>query len=281
MKKSSFIMLFFSLIAITFQYSAMGQTLPSSGNEEIMSIHNKYLKAVNLDEGKILSKNNLNKFLQLALNDNWYSQINFWVSAQWGVKEYEGLVAKQYELNGKNLTSPVTDRRPKKVEEGNIYGIRYDGSNDFCENADVKAEQPLSILLVFKADKNNGENVLMDTKGNRNCQISIDNSKDGESQLLIRSAGEVRVKGLRDGVNIVYVEFDLKNSKVFINGDLVYNNPIGKSEINGIKLGEGKINDSFKYFKGVMYETGIINNLINDQARTDLFGMMKDIYQIK
>ncbi len=281
MKKSSFIMLFFSLIAITFQYSAMGQTLPSSGNEEIMSIQNKYLKAVNLNEGKILSKNNLNKFLQLALNDNWYSQINFWVSAQWGVKEYEGLVAKQYELNGKNLTSPVTDRRPKKVEEGNNYGIRYDGSNDFCENADVKAEQPLSILLVFKTDKNNGENVLMDTKGNRNCQISIDNSKDGESQLVIRSAGEVRVKGLKDGINIVYVEFDLKNSKVFINGDLAYNNPIAKSEINGIKLGEGKINDSFKYFKGVMYETGIINNLINDQARTDLFGMMKDIYQVK
>lgn len=98
---------------------------------------------------------------------------------------------------------------------------------------------------------------------------------------MIRSAGEVRVKGLKDGINIVYVEFDLKNSKVFINGDLAYNNPIGKSEINGIKLGEGKINDSFKYFKGVMYETGIINNLINDQARTDLFEMMKDIYQVK
>ena len=269
-----FIILFFAI-----QYNLSAKNLAPSGNDKTMMEFNSYLKTVNLDGGKILNKDFLNKFIQLSTEENWYDNIKFWVSAQWGIKEYDGLISKQYGLKGEELTTPITEKRPKKIMNGNLFGISYDGVNNFSENLDVKVQQPLSMLLVFSGDKNTGENFLIDAKGDRGCQISVEKNNAGESELLIKSAGEIRVKGLGDGINIVYIEFNLKNSRVFINGQLAFTGIIGKVGMDGLVIGKGNINDKVKYFNGVMYETGIINNYISDEARTGLFNLMKEIYQ--
>jgi len=269
-----FIILFFAI-----QYNLPAKNLLPSGNDKVLMEYNSYLKTVNLDGGKILNKDFLNKFLQLSTEENWYDNIKFWVSAQWGLKEYDGLISKQYGLKGEELTTPITEKRPKKIMDGNLFGISYDGEKDFSENLDVKVQQPLSMLLVFSGDKNTGENFLIDAKGDKSCQISIEKNNAGESELLIKSAGEIRVKGLVDGINIVYIEFNLKNSKVFINGQLAFTGIIGKVGVDGLVIGKGNINNKVNYFKGVMYETGIINNYISDEARTGLFNLMKEIYK--
>jgi hypothetical protein len=269
-----FIILFFAI-----QYNLPAKNLLPSGNDKVLMEYNSYLKTVNLDGGKILNKDLLNKFIQLSTEENWYDNIKFWVSAQWGLKEYDGLISKQYGLKGEELTTPITEKRPKKIMDGNLFGISYDGEKDFSENLDVKVQQPLSMLLVFSGDKNTGENFLVDAKGDKSCQISIEKNNAGESELLIKSAGEIRVKGLVDGINIVYIEFNLKNSKVFINGQLAFTGIIGKVGVDGLVIGKGNINNKVNYFKGVMYETGIINNYISDEARTGLFNLMKEIYK--
>lgn len=269
-----FIILFFAI-----QFNLSAKNLAPSGNDKVLMEYNSYLKTVNLDGGKILNKDLLNKFIQLSTEENWYDNIKFWVSAQWGIKEYEGLISKQYGLKGEELTTPIIEKRPKKTINGNLFGISYDGEKDYSENLNLKVQQPLSMLLVFYSDKNTSENFLIDAKGDKSCQISIEKNNAGESELLIKSAGEIRVKGLVDGINIVYIEFNLKNSKVFINGQLAFTGIIGKIDMDGLVIGKGNINNKVNYFKGVMYETGIINNYISDEARTSLFNFMKEIYQ--
>lgn len=269
-----FIILFFAI-----QYNLPAKNLSPSGNDKVLMEYNSYLKTVNLDGGKILNKDLLNKFIQLSTEENWYDNIKFWVSAQWGLKEYGGLVAKQYGLKGGELTTPISEKRPKKIMNENLFGISYDGEKDFSENLNLKVQQPISILLVFNSDKNASENFLIDAKGDKSCQISIEKNNTGESELLIKSAGEIRVKGLVDGINIVYIEFNLKNSKVFINGQLAFTGIIGKVDMDGLVIGKGNINNKVNYFKGVMYETGIINNYLSEETRTGLFNLMKEIYQ--
>lgn len=239
---------------------------------------NKYLKTVNLDGGKILNKNLLNDFISLSSKDGWNSDINFWVSAQWGVKEYKGRVMKQYELNGNDLSTLVPEKRPVKIEKNGVYGIQYNGEDNYNDNTNVKAEQPLSMLLVFEADDNDDVNVLFDTKYKRNCQISVQKNKDGQSELLIKSAGDVTVSGLQNGINFVYIEFNLMKSKVYINDKLAYDGPIGKTDINGVTLGEGMVDNKLRNFKGTIYEVGIISNFLNESARQNLFSYINDIY---
>ena len=279
MKNFGIKILLSALLLLGFHNQIAAQGTPSDGNN-ILSEYNQYLKAVNLDEGKILNKNLLNNFLQIATKDNWYSEIKFWVSAQWGMKESKGVIAKQYELMGNDLVTSVIDKRPKKIMDGDLYGVEYDGTGNYNENSDFKAQHPLSVLIVFKADKNANENVLFDTKGDKTNQISIAANNNGESELVIRSSGELRLKGIKDGINVVYIEYNIKSSNVYINGDLAYSGVIGKSEFDGIVIGKGKNRDKVDYLKGTMYECGIINDIITAEARTSLINFMKDQYHV-
>ena len=267
------------LILVSFNQINAQNTLSSNENKTLMAV-NKYLKSVNLDEGEILNKKMLDDFVQLSTNDNWYNHIKFWTSAQWGVKEANGAVAKQYELTGSEMKTIGIDKRPTKVSEGSFYGIKYDGENDYIENSDLKVEQPLSLLIVYKANPSNDANVLISTNGDKKDQVSIQKNNSGESELVINCAGAVRVKGIKEGINIIYIEYDFKNSKVYINGELAYDNILGKSEIEGIILGQGKINNKYNNFNGVLYETGVISGILKDDARADLMKFMKDIYHI-
>ena len=96
MKLLSINIFFVLLLSITLNISLIGQNLTSrNGDGEILSETNQYVKRVNVDEGKVLNKNLLNSFIQLALKDKWYGEIKFWTSAQWGIKESDGYIAKQ------------------------------------------------------------------------------------------------------------------------------------------------------------------------------------------
>ncbi len=263
---------------VLFVFSVNLSVFAQATADPLVAEMNKYLKTVNLDGGKILNKNLFNDFLALSSKDNWNNNIKFWVSAQWGVKEYKDRVMKQYELNGNDLSTLVPEKRPVKIEKNGFYGIQYNGEDNYNDNTNVKAEQPLSLLLVFDAGDKNDVNVLFDTKDKRNCQISVQKNKDGQSELMIKSAGDVTVSGLQNGINFVYIEFSLMKSKVYINDKLAYEGPIGKTDIHGITLGEGMVGNSVKNFKGTIYEVGIINNFLNDNARKDLFSYINNIY---
>lgn len=268
------------LTALTLNSYLIGQSVPQC-NSDLLNETNQYVKRVNIDEGRVANKNLLNSFIELAIKDNWYNEIKFWTSAQWGIKESNENIAKQYELNGKDLTTDGFDKRPKKITDGELLGVKYDGSNDYTSNSDVTVQNPFSLLMVFKANETVNENILIDSKGNKKLAVSIEKNKDGVAELVVRTAGEVYIKGIKSGINILYIEFNTKNSRVFVYGDLVYSGVIGKSEIDGLVIGRGSIKNSTANFNGVMYETGIINNIISDEARTNLLSVIKQVYKIQ
>lgn len=260
------------------QINAQG-TLPSNTNKTISEL-NQYLKTVNLDEGKVLNKKMLDDFIQTATNDNWYNQVKFWVSSQWGIKESKGAIVKQYDLAGNEMKTNYMDKRTKKITEGDHFGVQYDGIDDYSDFPDFKASQPVSVMLVFKADPNADVNVLFDSKGGRENKVSVQKNDKGELELVIVSGGEIKLSGIKDGINIVYIEYNLKDSKVFINGNLAYQNVIGKSDMNGIVLGQGKVNGKDYNFKGVLYETGVINKILKDDERDNLLNFEKEVYHL-
>jgi hypothetical protein len=272
--------LFILLTALTINSYLIGQSVPQRSSD-LLAETNQYVKRVNIDEGRVANKNLLNSFIELATKDNWYNEIKFWTSAQWGIKESDGNIAKQYELNGKDLTTDGFDKRPKKITDGELLGVKYDGSNDYASNSDVTVQNPLSLLIVFKANETVNENILIDSKGNKKHAVSIEKNKDGVNELVVRTAGEVYIKGIKSGINILYIEFNTKNSRVYVNGELVYSGVIGKSEIDGLLIGRGSIKNSTVYFNGLIYETGIINNVISDEARTNLLSMIKQVYKVQ
>jgi hypothetical protein len=252
-----------------------------SGGDDILTETNQYVKRVNLDDGKVQSKNILNRFIQIANDDNWYYDVAFWTSAQWGIKEASGNVAKQYELNGKDLSTEGFDKRPLKIADGNLLGVKYNGKNNYSDNSNIAAQNPMSLLLVFKSNDTDNQNALVSSKGNSNFSVSIEKNNDGVSELVVRTAGEVSTKGLKPGINIVYIEFNIKDSKIFINGDLAYSGIIGKSALDGLVIGRAPAKKGTAYFDGVMYETGVIKNLISDDARANLTSMLKQVYQVQ
>jgi hypothetical protein len=272
--------LFILLTALTINSYLIGQSVPQL-NSDPLAATNQYVKRVNIDEGKVANKNLLNSFIELATKDNWYNEIKFWTSAQWGIKESDGNISKQYELNGKDLTTDGFDKRPKKITDGELLGVKYDGSNDYTGNSNVTIQNPLSLLIVFKANETVNENILIDSKGSKKHAVSIEKNKDGVNELVVRTAGEVYIKGIKSGINILYIEFNTKNSRVYVNGELVYSGIIGKSEIDGLLIGRGSIKNSTVYFNGLIYETGIINNVISDEARTNLLSMIKQVYKVQ
>ena len=272
--------LFILIVALTLNNNLIGQSVPQR-NSDLLNETNQYVKRVNIDEGRVANKNLLNSFIELAIKDNWYNEIKFWTSAQWGIKESNGNIAKQYELNGKDLTTDGFDKRPKKITDGELLGVKYDGSNDYTSNSDVTVQNPLSLLIVFKANETVNENILIDSKGNKKHAVSIEKNKDGVNELALRTAGEVYIKGIKSGINILYIEFNTKNSRVYLNGELVHSGVIGKSEIDGLLIGRGSIKNSTVYFDGLIYETGIINNVISDEARTSLLSMIKQVYKVQ
>ncbi len=281
--KSSILNIFLIVVfALSLQKLTSGKDyLVPSGGDDILTETNQYVKRVNLDDGKVQSKNILNRFIQIANNDNWYNDVAFWTSAQWGIKEASGNVAKQYELNGKDLSTQGFDKRPLKIADGNLLGVKYNGKNNYSDNSNIAAQNPMSLLLVFKANDAADQNALVSSKGNNNFSVSIEKNNDGVSELVVRTAGEVSTKGLKPGINIVYIEFNIKDSRIFINGDLAYSGIIGKSALDGLVIGRAPVKKGTAYFDGVMYETGVIKNLIGDDARTNLTSMLKQVYQVQ
>ena len=281
--KSSILNIFLIVVfALSLQKVTSGKNyLLPSGGDEILAETNQYVKRVNLDEGKVQSKDILSRFIQIANNDNWYNDVAFWTSAQWGIKEANGNVAKQYELNGKDLSTEVFNKRPLKIAEGNILGVKYNGKDNYSDNSNIAAQNPMSLLIVFKANDAADQNALVSSKSNNNFSVGIEKNKDGVSELVVRTAGEVSTKGLKPGINIVYIEFNIKDSRIFINGDLAYSGVIGKSALDGLVIGRAPAKKGTAYFDGVMYETGVIKNLISDDARTNLTSMLKQVYQVQ
>lgn len=282
MKYFSIKFIFSLIIAFTLNNIILAQTSSTKNdNTEINAETNQYLKRVNLDNGNILNKPFMNSFIKMAFEDKWISNIKFWTSSQWGIKEYLGNIAKQYDLRGNDLTNTSLDRRPKKIELGNIYGVKYDGIDDSFESSDFDVKHPMSLLIVFSNDELKNEVALLDNKGSKNHLISLDKNSTGDTQLKISTAGNIYVKGIKNGLNIVFIEFNIKNSRVFVNGELAFSGIIGIGELNGLVIGRGKINSNTSNFNGTMFETGIIDTIISDDARTNLLNLMDGIYSVK
>ncbi|HCY76043.1 MAG TPA: hypothetical protein DHV28_08990 [Ignavibacteriales bacterium] len=282
MKNLSIKLILFVILALTvFNPMQAQNTSSKNDNEVIMTETNQYLKRVNLDNGNILNKTMLNGFIKLTVEDNWINDLKFWTSAQWGLKEYLGNIAKQYDFRGNDLTNTSLDRRPKKIEMGNIYGVKYDGIDDSFESSDFSVMHPMSLLMVFSCDDITNKIALLDNRGSKNHLLSLEKNESGDTQLKISTAGDVYVKGIKKGINIVYVEFNIKNSKVYLNGELAFSGIIGIGELNGLVIGRGKINSDVSNFNGVMFETGIINNTLSDDSRTHLINLMKETYNVQ
>ncbi|HQI40438.1 MAG TPA: hypothetical protein PK665_05045 [Ignavibacteriaceae bacterium] len=279
--KSSLKLFTLLFIIVCLPYLTMAQNVSSEQGSELLTSMNQYLKAVNLEKGIISSKDNLKDFLSIAVEDNWNKDIRFWVSAQWGTKDYNGFISKQFELKGNDLTSIGNGNRPAKKSEGKYFGINFDGDNDYWVNSSFKSAQPFSVFIVFKTDETNAENVLLESAGTKTNQIKIENGKDGKPELVIESGGTFKIPGLTDGVNYILIEYNLKDSKVFINGKLAYNNSIGHSDFDGIQIGKGTVNNKYNYFKGSIYELGILQTTLNDQSRNTLFNFIKETYNLR
>lgn len=270
----------FTAITISFSQLLLAQNLSNTKSSEVINDMNQYLKAVNLDKGLISSKENLSNFLTNAVENNWNNNIQFWVSAQWGTKDYNGLISKQFELKGYDLTSVGNGNRPAKVSEGKFSAINFDGDNDYWINKSFKCAQPFSIFIVYKTDPAKSVNVLFESSGTKINQVKVENGKDGEPELIIESGGTFKIPGLTNGINYILIEYNMKDSKVFINGKLAYNNFIGVSDFDGIQIGKGTVNNKYNNFKGSIYEIGIIQSVLSDQVRSSLFDLIKETYNL-
>ena len=139
----------------------------------------------------------------------------------------------------------------------------------------------MSFWVEFKVNETKNNNVLIDSKGNKKHTVSIEKNKDGINELVMRTAGEVYIMGIKSSLNILYIEFNAKNSRVFTNGELAYSGVIGTGEIDGLVIGRGIVKNNTVNFDGVIYETGIINNTLSDDARINLTNLMKQVYQVQ
>jgi len=249
-----------------------GNLLLLLSDDSLVKETKDYLNRVNNDEGKVIDKKFINSLIKIAKKDGYFDKISFWVSASGGLKLNDNFVDKQYDIKGNDLTKTDIDARPVFVNSiaKNKPGILYDGNNDFLENKDYKSDHPLTIVLVIKQVNEMNKEAILDSRNGKTNTVYFKKGNEILEPLVIESGKKFETSTIDTLVNILLVEMNGKDSKVYLNSEDFGSGELSQGGFDGIILGSlGKLNKKY-FLGGYIFESGVINLILDENKRQNL-----------
>lgn len=104
-----------------------------------------------------------------------------------------------------------------------------------------------------------------------NYDYSVSTNKNIE--LTIQSRNKLKADSLEQKKNVIIIEFNDNNSKVFVNNILVDSRKLDSIPLKGLFLGRNNKNNP-DYQSGYLYECGIFNTIISENFRKVLYELL-------
>ncbi len=282
MKKIIFSIAVFAILMLTSAIvQAQGDLLLLMSDDSLVKETKDYITRVKNDEGVVVDKKLINLLIKLAKKDGYFDKISFWVSASGGLKLNDNFVDKQYDIKGNDLTKTDIDARPMFVNSvaKNKPGILYDGNNDLLENKDYKSDHPLTIVLVIKQINEMNKEAILDSRSGKSNTVYFKKGSEFLEPLVIESGKKFETSTIDTLVNILFVEMNGKDSKVYLNGENFGNGKLSPGGFDGIILGSlGKLNKGY-FLGGYIFESGVINLILDENKRIKLNDFLTKQYK--
>ena len=250
-------------------------------DDDIEKETKEYKNRVSFDNGYIQSLSYLNNFIKKSKNQ-FYDDIKFWISSEWGLKVEQEKVLKQYDLKGNDLTSPKIENSPQLIlnELFGMNGIYYSGNKEFSENSTLIAKHPITLILVIQQTEGMSKEALLDSKDKKEHAILFDNEAVDPAPLSVEIGKKTVIGNIQESKSFLYFEFNGDSSKVFYNNNLLFNGKINSGELNGIRVGALKnLNKDF-FLKGYIFEIGVIGKILTPEQRISLTNLVRQHYSI-
>lgn len=275
MKKIIFLIAVFAVLILKSAIvQAQSELLLLMGDDSLVKETKDYITRVKNDEGAVVDKKFINSLIKLAKKDGYFDKISFWVSASGGLKLNNNFVDKQYDIKGNDITKTDIDARPLFVNSiaKNKPGILYDGKNDFLENKDYYSDHPLTIVLVIKQTNEMNKEAILDSRSGKTNAVYFDEGFAVVEPLIVKSGKQFEAGKIDTLLNILFIEMNGKDSRVFLNGEIIGEGKLASGGFNGIILGSlGKLNKKY-FLGGYIFESGVINLIMDENKRI----MLKD-----
>lgn len=266
---------------VSIQAQDRGNLLLLLSDDSLVKETQDYLNRVNNDEGMVIDKKFINSLIKLAKKDGYFDKISFWVSASGGLKLNNNFVDKQYDIKGNDITKTDIDARPLFVNSiaKNKPGILYDGKNDFLENKDYYSDHPLTIVLVIKQTNEMNKEAILDSRNGKSNTVYFKKGNEFLEPLVIESGKKFESSTIDTLVNMLFVEMNGKDSKVYLNAENFGSGELSKGGFDGIILGSlGKINKGY-FLGGYIFEIGVINLILDENKRIKLNDFLTKQYK--
>ncbi|HCY76378.1 MAG TPA: hypothetical protein DHV28_10695 [Ignavibacteriales bacterium] len=283
MKSKSIFLLFWIVLIVSSFIPSYGQDLKRlllmDDNPEKETTD--YKNRVSTDNGYVQSLYYLDSFIKKT-KDNFYDDIKFWISTEWGLKVEQEKVLKQYDLKGNDLTSPEIENCPslKLNDLFRLNGIYYSGNKQFCDNDTLAVEHPMTLILVIQQTDGLQKEALLDTKHKKEHSILFDDESVDPVPLSVEIGKKTVIGNIGITKSFLYFEFNGDSSKVFNNGVTMFAGNINSGELNGIRIGTLKNLQKDYYFSGYIFEIGIIGKILAPEQRMILTNLIKEHYSI-
>lgn len=276
-----FLIIFFSIALSNFNLIYCQNELIIIFAEDQENETTSYKNRVSLDNGFIQSPNYLNDFVKKSKN-NYFDEIEFWISSEWGLKLDGDKVNKLYDLKGNDLTSPDLLSSPSLVvnEIFGKKGIFFSGDKQSSENDSVYCQHPLTLILIFQQTQGFNKECLLDSKNKKEHSILFDDVSVDPAPLSIEIGKKIDITPITEGKTFLYFELDGKNSKVYKNGIKIFEDKIPSGEFNGIRVGSLKNLQKNYFFSGYIFEVGLISKILTEEQRNNLINFIKNHYSI-
>jgi len=266
----AWIVILLSIVSVSSMYAQSNLIL--FGDNGLLKETKIYKSRVEKDGGKILDTKYLNKLIKLFKTDDYFDDVSFWVSANGGIKDENNNIVIQYDIKGNDLSNEKEDARPilKRNIIKNKAGVLYDGSGDFLQNSDYMAKHPLTIVLVIKQVGAMNKEAIIDSRNGKTNAIYFKKGFAVVEPLIVESGKSFEIGKIDTAVNVIMVEMNGKDSKAFLNGELLGKGKLAPGKFNGIILGSlGKLNKKY-FLGGYIFESGVINLILDENKRQKL-----------
>ena len=282
MKKIIFLIAVFAVLILKSAIvQAQSELLLLMDDDSLVKETKDYITRVKNDEGAVVDKKFINSLIKLAKKDGYFDKISFWVSASGGLKLNNNFVDKQYDIKGNDITKTDIDARPLFVNSiaKNKPGILYDGKNDFLENKDYYSDHPLTIVLVIKQTNEMNKEAILDSRNGKPNTVYFKKGNEFLEPLVIESGKKFESSTIDTLVNMLFVEMNGKDSKVYLNAENFGSGELSQGGFDGIILGSvGKINKGY-FLGGYIFEIGVINLILDENKRIKLNDFLTKQYK--
>lgn len=171
--------------------------------------------------------------------------LKVWLCADSGMVLSGSNVAQWTDLsgNGNHFTQGIPARRPL-LQNNSINGkssVFFDGSDDILEcDFNDTINQPNTFFILVKLGTANSDEFIFDgiNSSYRNAYVYYPNT----NSFLAWAGASANISKTLNDYALHTLVFSGSNSKVYINGSLVYSGDIGSNALSGLKLGSSIFN---------------------------------------